>query len=142
MVPCCCKKRKDTQGKNIRKFPEENHLAVILLSQYQWDKYKDFCILGRENRQKNLRKLYQFIVLQLLGVDAFWVVDGSIDLTNAHTLGPKPVQVPHGVKTHITEALRKVTATSPRCNMTFTFKSFINYESKHFNCHSLLNHKL
>ncbi len=48
---------------------------------------------------------YQFVVLQLFGVDAFWVVDGSINLTDAHTLGPKPVQVPHGVETHITKAL-------------------------------------
>lgn len=48
---------------------------------------------------------YQFVVLQLFGVDALWVVDGSINLTDAHTLGPKPVQVPHGVETHITKAL-------------------------------------
>ena len=54
---------------------------------------------------------YQFVVLQLFGVDALWVVDGSVDLTDAHALGPKPVQVPHGVETHITEALRKVTAS-------------------------------
>lgn len=48
---------------------------------------------------------YQFIVLQLFGVDPVWVVDGAIDLANTDTLGAKPVQVSHGVKTHITKAL-------------------------------------
>lgn len=51
---------------------------------------------------------YQFVVLQLFRVDAVWVVDGSINLTNTHTLGTEPVQVPHGVKTHITKALQEV----------------------------------
>lgn len=53
------------------------------------------------------KKRYQFIILKLFGVDALWVVDGSINFTNTHTLGPEPVQVPHGVETHITKALRK-----------------------------------
>lgn len=48
---------------------------------------------------------YQLVVLQLFGVDALWVVDGSINLSDAHTLGPEPVQVPHRVETHITKAL-------------------------------------
>lgn len=50
---------------------------------------------------------YQFVVLQLFGVNAIWVVDGSIDLTNADAFGTKPVKVPHGVKAHITKALSK-----------------------------------
>lgn len=50
---------------------------------------------------------YQLVVLQLFGVDAVRVVDGSINLPHANTLGSKPVQVPHGVKTHITKALRQ-----------------------------------
>lgn len=49
--------------------------------------------------------LYQFVILQLFRVDAVWVVNGSINFTDAHALGPKPVQVPHGVQTHITKAL-------------------------------------
>ena len=48
---------------------------------------------------------YQFVVLQLLGVDALGVVDGAVDLAHAHALGPEAVQVPHGVEAHVTEAL-------------------------------------
>lgn len=60
----------------------------------------------KEKRRK-WRQLcwYQFVVFQLFGVNALWVVDGSINLTDTHTLGPKPVQIPHGVETHITKAL-------------------------------------
>lgn len=61
----------------------------------------------QENTSQRKRCRYQFVVLQLLRVDALRVVDGSINLTYAHTLGSKPVQVPHGVKTHITKALQK-----------------------------------
>lgn len=48
---------------------------------------------------------YQFVILQLFRVDAVWVVNGPINFTDAHTLGPKPVQIPHGVETNITKAL-------------------------------------
>lgn len=48
---------------------------------------------------------HQFVVLQLFGVDALCVVNGSINLTDPDTLCPKPVQVPHGMETHITKAL-------------------------------------
>lgn len=51
--------------------------------------------------------MYQFVVLQLFGVDAVWVVDGSIDLADTDAFGTKPVKVPHGVKTHVTKALSK-----------------------------------
>ncbi|KAG7234170.1 hypothetical protein INR49_005563 [Caranx melampygus] len=64
----------------------ESHDGAVLLQKAQG------------HAQENIR-------LELFGVDALWVVDGSIDLTNAHALGPKPVQVPHGVETHITKAL-------------------------------------
>lgn len=50
---------------------------------------------------------HQLVVLQLFGVDAVRVVDGAINFPHANTLGSKPVQVPHGVKTHITKALRE-----------------------------------
>lgn len=48
---------------------------------------------------------YQLVVLQLLGVDAVRVVDGAVDLADAHALGAVPVQVPHGVQTHVAKAL-------------------------------------
>lgn len=96
----------------------------------------------RENQRKKTKVRgrllcwYQFVVLQLFGVNALWVVDGSINLTDAHTLGPKPVQVPHGVETHITKALWNVTASSssPLSNitMTITLKSLNTISSKHF----------
>lgn len=52
---------------------------------------------------------YQLVVLQLFGVDTLRVVDGAINLPHAHTLGSKPVQVSHGVKTHVPKALREQT---------------------------------
>lgn len=78
---------------------------------------------------------YQFVVLQLFGVDTLWVVDGSIYLTNAHTLGPKPVQVPHGVKTHITKALWKTSQGYKHYRLTSWYillKSIKNTNSKHY----------
>lgn len=49
----------------------------------------------------------QFVVLQLLGVNALWVVYVAVILSDAHTLSTVPVEVPHGVETHITKALMK-----------------------------------
>lgn len=49
----------------------------------------------------------QFVVLQLLGVNALWVVYAAVILSDADTLSTVPVEVPHGVETHITKALRE-----------------------------------
>lgn len=113
-------------------------------------KKKNLSILGSKNkgkiRKERLRSLevsgrqlcwYQFVILQLFGVDALGVVDGSINFTDAHTLGPKPVQVPHGVKTHITKSLwRNNTKVIVSFNSLNTTVNIFNY------CTVLLNPKL
>ena len=44
-------------------------------------------------------------VLKLFGVDAVGVEDGAVPLDDADTLRSGSAQVPHGVETHVTEAL-------------------------------------
>lgn len=50
---------------------------------------------------------HQFVVLQLLGVDAVGVPDASVQLANPNTLGTEAVQVAHRVQAHVAEALQE-----------------------------------
>lgn len=65
---------------------------------------------GQKGQQRRFSD--QLVVLQLFGVDALRVVDGAINFSHTDTLGSEPVQVPHGVEAHVTEALRADRATS------------------------------
>lgn len=97
---------------------EAHNGAVQLQKGNKLSQFSEQTIRGQQNKINDKRKetevrgrqlcWYQFVVLQLFGVDALCVVDGSINLSDAHTLCSKPVQVPHGVETHITKALWKV----------------------------------
>lgn len=48
----------------------------------------------------------QFVVFQLLRIDAVRVPDASVHFSDADTLCPVPMKVTHWVKTHITETLQ------------------------------------
>lgn len=53
-----------------------------------------------------MRATDQFVVFQLLGVDAVRVPDASVHLSDADALCPVAMKVAHGVKTHVTETLQ------------------------------------
>lgn len=93
----------------IRPGPREAHDGAVVLHQA----HRTIKTKARGGQKGQLRgSSDQLVVLQLFGVDPLRVVDGAIDLSHANTLGSKPVQVPHGVKAHVPEALRADKATS------------------------------
>lgn len=57
------------------------------------------------SREADDGAVFDLVVLQFLGVDAFGVEDGAVDLLDADASGSGTVEVPHRVETHVTKTL-------------------------------------
>lgn len=63
-------------------------------------------VISRNDKADSVQT-HQFVLFQLLGVNAVRVPDASVPLRYSNTLRPVAVQVTHGVQAHITKALKQ-----------------------------------
>ena len=85
------------------------HLVQLSLNLYHVE-YINHAVPSHYNKSyltlRGRRGSYQLVVFQLFWVNAIGVPDASVHLSYSYTLGPKTVQVAHGVKAHVTKALK------------------------------------
>ena len=82
----------------IPKVWQSNHYLDI------WPEFRQYTYLNTGHIKAGFW-LITVPVLKLFGVDAVGVEDGAVPLDDADTLRSGSAQVPHGVETHVTEAL-------------------------------------
>lgn len=68
------------------------------------------------------------VILQQLGVNALWVVQGTVVLNDTDAGGTSAGQVAGGVQTHITEALHDEGLTAPAGSSSCGIKQTIRHQ--------------
>merc|ERR1719282_1646979 len=69
--------------------------------------------VGLGSRESNNSSMLQLPVFQSLGINTFWIVNGTVPLGNTNTLGANSGQIATGVETHVTKSLNNVSFSQP-----------------------------